>query len=213
MNSANSVTVVVVQFAIVLEIWIRASSENFSVAIENGERLEMQPRGDGLFVFALPEPEIAMRIGFVIATGDTKVDVTRIQLLYQVMQFPIAKVSVVSKVPALKEPVGAIHASQKLPDRTDVFQFKLASVGQFSVEATVDRNVPQLVAFFFAGYMDEQLVFEQHFVVPEVESGKRMWFRLDAPIEVNTVKIFYVHRIPVIKRPVIGIIAEPIRPP
>jgi hypothetical protein len=62
------------------------------------------------------------------------------------------------------------------------------------VELAVEKGSRPPLAFVFAAFLDGRPVFRRAYVLPELDNGKRVWYRLDSAAEADCVKIFYVER-------------------
>jgi hypothetical protein len=72
-------------------------------------------------------------------------------------------------------------------------------LSKFQVEMVVDRSLQVPLSFILAAYLEGQLAFWQHYILPELENGRKIWYLLDRPVETDSVRIFYLDRLRAIR--------------
>jgi hypothetical protein len=189
----------VMHHAIILEIWIESDIDRFILKGPQGVKVMKREQEDGLFSFPLPEPAITQILHFSVETEDETVVIRKIQVLYIVTEFPFESVPIITNFP----PIGwkkcqAVH-SYVSADRTDTIKFTKTKIIRFMVEVVVEKNSRPPLSFVFVAFLDGKIVFRKHYVMPELDSGKTIWYRLDETLEVDLVKIFYLDRCPVMR--------------
>jgi hypothetical protein len=198
----------IVQFSIVREISVYVKAGRFSLIGHDGIEMAGAERSDGLWVFQFAEPQITQTISVTVKALDDEVEISRIQLLYIITEFPLETPAVIANPPAVSAPVANIQAQYSSGERTVHFSFPRANVSKFQLEVVVDRNFKVPISFYFAAYADSQLVYSQPFIVPELENGKKIWYVLDEMVSADSVKIFFVDRWSAIKPHIVRLSLE-----
>jgi hypothetical protein len=189
----------IVQHAIMLDIWAVADSSNFIIISREGIALTKQERGPNLFSFSFPSPEIASTLEFSIMALESVVVIRKLQLLYIITKLPCEDPNVVVAFPQVKFAVNPEIALYNAAERTDAFRLQKTTLSKFQVEIVIDKSSPVPLSFIFAAYLEGRLMFSRHYILPELENGKKIWYLLERPVETDSVKIFYLDRLRAIR--------------
>jgi hypothetical protein len=189
----------IVQHAIMLDIWVVSDSSNFMVISRDGMAFAKQERGPNLFSFSFPRPEIACTLEFSIMALETAVVIRKVQLLYIITKVPWQDPNVVLAFPQVRFAVTPVIPLYNAAERTDAFRVTRMMLSKFQVEMVVDRSLPVPLSFILAAYLEGQLAFWRHYILPELENGKKIWYLLDRPVETDSVQIFYLDRLRAIR--------------
>ena len=198
-NESKDFELFVVQQAIVLQFLVRSSSSKIRLTSKGCSETpqEVEP---GRYTFVFTEQPITQRLKFTVQAGDEPAEISQIQLLYIITEFPLETPELMKQTPPVttkpNSPIG-YYSAQK---RTDLFKFPKGTLKRFQLEVVVDKNVPVPISFIVACYQDDTFVHAEHFIMPEAPNGSVLWYTLSQGVVCNSMKIFYVDRLTMIKQ-------------
>lgn len=198
-NSSQEFCLFLAQSAIILSMFVRASSDNFKVySLNSGEdKVETVKKAatEGMYEFTFTDQPITQLLKFSIEAGEEGVTIKQTQIVYKTLQMPHQAPAVYKNVvnPALKtSPVTGTFDYQK---RTDVFNFGHPLVHTvFNVEVQRERGVPCPLSLVVAFYLKEQFVTSVQFILPDVANGTNLWYPFKKGIEADLIRVFYIDR-------------------
>jgi hypothetical protein len=186
----------IVQHAIVLEIWVESDVDCFVLKGPDGVEIAGRELEDGGRLFPLAAPEIAQTVAFTIETDDQLVNIHRIRVLYIITEFPYEVEPIVAPPQAVSwkkcKAVGTFTSA----DRTDTIKFTRTRVTGFRLDVVTEKGKRPPLSFVFVVLLDGKIVFKKHYVLPELDNGKRVWYRFDELLEADSAKVFYLDRCP-----------------
>lgn len=152
------------------------------------------------FEFTFEEQPITQRLKFSIRAIED-VHLTSIQAYYVITKFPPEDI-IVHKSEKLSETgLSNVYPSFNMNNRTDTLKLtKMSKITKMMVEFVVEKASTTPYSFYLSFYSKGQVSEVRHFILPEVANGTKLWYTIDKEgIQADTVKVFYVDRIPAIK--------------
>jgi hypothetical protein len=192
-NATAKFALFIVRPAVILEIWISADRGAFTVAGADGSEIPKRGRADGGWSCPLREPAVSQTIAFAI-TASAPLTVTHLQVLYIAGESPCGAAPAAPIAAAVGWRKSAVSGTFSAVDRTDTLKFAHALLARFMVRLAVDKGARPPLSFVFAAFLGGRPVFRRAYILPELDNGRRVWYRLDPPVEADTVKLFYIER-------------------
>lgn len=198
----------IVHLAVVIKLVIKQSNKSevplFDVFDFNDKKLlfkKVTPNTEEnieLFEFLFDEQPITQRLKFKIKANEN-VELTNLQAFYIITKFPPEEVKV-HKSEKLTEIIPSnIYPTFNMNNRTDTLKLKKVSkIAKMMVEIVIEKSSTTPYSFYLSFYEKNNVVDVKHFILPEVANGTKLWYNLDG-IQADTIKAFYVDRIPAIK--------------
>lgn len=124
-DSTEHFALFIVQHAIILEIWISADRDSFTVVGSDGGEIPKRDLDDGVWSCPLPEPAISQTISFSVSASES-VTLTHIQVLYINTEFPVVAAPIKTAFPAVPWKKAGVAAAFSAADRTDTLKFARA---------------------------------------------------------------------------------------
>jgi hypothetical protein len=212
-GQSSLMRIFVVQFAILLRVFVEASDGDFAVSLADGTQLKRdKDAGDEqapfAFAFAFPEPPMTQTVALCISAGGREVVVSRLRILYICTEYPVEAPPVDSHWPEVAARPGPFAGTYTPCDRTDIIMIPHAIVSRFQVQMLVDRTAPVPVSLVVAWYLNKSLTFHLQVVLPELENKTKLWYVLDHAVEADCVKVFYVDRLPTMRPHIVRIAVD-----
>jgi hypothetical protein len=67
-------------------------------------------------------------------------------------------------------------------------------IARFRLDVVTEKGKRPPLSFVFAALLEGKMLFRKHYVMPELDNGKKIWYQLDEVVEADAVKVFYVDR-------------------
>jgi hypothetical protein len=194
-HSVEQFVLYIIQHAIVLEIWIEADIDAFVLRGPDGVEITKREQEDGVLSYPLPTPQIMQTVEFSLETDDAQVVIRKIQVLYIITEFPFELSPTITAAPIHWKKCKAVGTFASV-DRTDTIKFTRSRIARFRLDIITEKGKRPPLSFVFAALLEGKMVFRKHYVLPELDNGKRIWYQLDEAVEADAVKVFYLDRCP-----------------
>ena len=207
-NSSRNITILICQPAIVLESHFYVNNGTDLSVTDKSTSLE-KANSDGKLIFRYHDHPVTQIIELTLETGATPVDVNDIRILYIPSEPPVVAQSFAKPIAPLGLRANAVKSAFDASSRTTTFEFHTSKICKFQVTIASNSASPTPQSFILACYKANNIEYSETIVLPELESGKKLWFCLSKPVVCDRVCVFFIDRQPSIQPHVVSLVFEP----